>query len=541
MWLSVDLDNSDPRCRATKGRQTGERRKEQGERSDSQRGAGPLLVNLGLLRSRFNSRSALDNPFPFEDAPARIRRCAPFRRSANLGKPRSFLRRCAAGCKVRTEKCAPSKSGARGSGFARFRTGNIIESPAIDFGRFSWEIAPRTEVVVSTTTGSLLLDEARQSMEVLAGFLDKFVAAWEESTAPPDLKTFLPEAGEIRRLTLVELIKVDLEYRWLNKGCPKRLAEYLAEFAELAQGRVPCDLIYEEFHIRKQSGQNVTADEYLQAFPAQVAEIVSILGVEQPYESSSFHKTNKRERLAAVQPGETLDDFDLLVELGSGAFAKVFLARQRSMQRLVALKVATDTSDEPQTLAQLDHDHIVRVYDQRSLADRKLRLLYMQYIAGGTLQAVIQRVRQTPPAERSGKLILDVIDESLARRGESRPSESSLRAWLAKATLAGSRLLARGENRPGVGLRPSAGRAAPRREARQYLDHSGGLSQTGRLQYQLQRQGRRRNSGGLFWRQPRLYVARATRGVSPGARSVAGGAGRPKRPLFAGDRALGAY
>jgi eukaryotic-like serine/threonine-protein kinase len=290
------------------------------------------------------------------------------------------------------------------------------------------------EVVVSTTSGSLLLDEARQSMEVLAGFLDKFVTAWEASTAPPDLKTFLPEAGEIRRLTLVELVKVDLEYRWLNRGCPKRLAEYLAEFAELAQGRVPCDLIYEEFHIRKQSGQIVTADEYLHAFPAQAAEIVSILGLEQPYESSSFHKNNKRERLAAVQSGETLDDFDLLVELGSGAFAKVFLARQRSMQRLVALKIATDTSDEPQTLAQLDHDHIVRVYDQRSLADRKLRLLYMQYVAGGTLQAVIQRVRQTPPAERSGKLILDVIDESLERRGESRPSESSVRAWLAKAT-----------------------------------------------------------------------------------------------------------
>jgi eukaryotic-like serine/threonine-protein kinase len=287
---------------------------------------------------------------------------------------------------------------------------------------------------VSSTSGSLLLDEARQSMEVLAGLLDKFVAAWEASTAPPDLRTFLPEAGEIRRLTLVELIKVDLEYRWLNKSCPKRLTEYLTEFAELAQGRVPCDLIYEEFHIRKQSGQIVSAEEYLQAFPGQAAEIVSILGVEQPYESSSFHKNDKRERLAAVQSGETLDDFDLLIELGSGAFAKVFLARQCSMQRLVALKVATDSSDEPQTLAQLDHDHIVRVYDQRSLPDRKLRLLYMQYIAGGTLQAIIQRVRQTPPAERNGKLILNVIDESLERRGESRPSESSVRAWLTKAT-----------------------------------------------------------------------------------------------------------
>ena len=77
------------------------------------------------------------------------------------------------------------------------------------------------------------------------------------------------------------------------------------------------------------------------------------------------------------------------------------------MQRLVALKVATDTSTEPQTLAQLDHDHIVRVYDQRPLPERKLRLLYMEYVAGGTLQSVIHRVRETPHEERARQAALD--------------------------------------------------------------------------------------------------------------------------------------
>ena len=36
--------------------------------------------------------------------------------------------------------------------------------------------------------------------------------------------------------------------------------------------------------------------------------------------------------------GDQIDDFDLLTRLGKGAFASVYLARQRSMQRLVALK-----------------------------------------------------------------------------------------------------------------------------------------------------------------------------------------------------------
>ena len=90
---------------------------------------------------------------------------------------------------------------------------------------------------------------------------------------------------------------------------------------------------------------------------------------------------------------QQIDDFDILMRLGQGAFASVFLARQRSMQRLVALKVSRDHGDETQTLAQLDHPNIVRVFDQRVLAERQLRLMYMQHVPGGTLQAVVDQVR----------------------------------------------------------------------------------------------------------------------------------------------------
>jgi serine/threonine protein kinase len=271
-------------------------------------------------------------------------------------------------------------------------------------------------------------------MDVLARQLDAFVEAWESGTEPPDLKPFVPEGGEIRRLTLVELIKVDLEYRWLSRGCPKRIAEYFAEFPELVGDRIPSDLVYEEFHIRKQSGEAVNADEYLHAFPGHTAEIASILNIEQPFESTGFFRRAKQERVEGIAAGETIDDFELVAELGVGAFAKVFLARQISMQRMLAVKISSDEGTEPQTLAQLDHDHIVRVYDQRLLPARKLRLLYMQYIAGGTLHQVIQRVRQTPIKERTGGIVLDVVDEGLEKRGDSRPTLSPARHWLATAT-----------------------------------------------------------------------------------------------------------
>ncbi len=132
--------------------------------------------------------------------------------------------------------------------------------------------------------------------------------------------------------------------------------------------------------------------------------------------------------------GQEVDDFLLVDRLGEDAFATVFLAHQRSLHRTVALKVSTTKSAEAETLAQLDHSNIVRVYDQRHVPGRDLRLLYMEYVRGGTLEAVIERVRTTPIAERSGRLLLDVVDRALAARGESPPPDSILRAQLAAAT-----------------------------------------------------------------------------------------------------------
>jgi serine/threonine protein kinase len=99
----------------------------------------------------------------------------------------------------------------------------------------------------------------------------------------------------------------------------------------------------------------------------------------------------------------------------------------------VALKISADRGTEPQTLAQLDHPNIVRVYDQRLLEGRKLRMLYMQYVAGGTLQHVIEQTRDLPAEERHGVRFLGAIDRALDARGESAPSESSARETLAEA------------------------------------------------------------------------------------------------------------
>lgn len=138
-----------------------------------------------------------------------------------------------------------------------------------------------------------------------------------------------------------------------------------------------------------------------------------------------------------------IDDFEIIQRLGQGAFADVYLARQTSMSRLVALKISTGSGDEPQALAQFDHPNIVRVFDQRfvpqsdsSSANAPLHLLYMQYHPGGTLADVVDSVRATKNQDDEplrGAVYLDAIDRNLLAAAQVVPDRSPTRAWLREA------------------------------------------------------------------------------------------------------------
>ncbi|WP_063018416.1 serine/threonine-protein kinase [Nocardia niwae] len=287
---------------------------------------------------------------------------------------------------------------------------------------------PAPPVPGATVAAGRSPSEARSTG--IADVVERFADAWRTAATPPDLAAYLPDSPAIRRVSLIELIKVDLANRWGRGAAPKRLADYAAELPELRAWPLPPDLIYEEFHVRRQAGGTVEVAEYTAAYPDQADRLSQMLATDD-YHSTLMTVAPEPANLDDLAAGQRIDDFDLMTGLGRGAFARVFLARQRSMQRLVAVKISRDKGTEPQTLAQLDHDYIVRVFDQRVLADRKLRLLYMQYVPGGTLFTVLERVRATPRARRHGAMLLDVIDEALAAKGEIQPSESPLRAELA--------------------------------------------------------------------------------------------------------------
>src|SRR5262249_37830160 len=112
--------------------------------------------------------------------------------------------------------------------------------------------------------------------------------------------------------------------------------------------------------------------------------------------------------------GQTVNDFHLLEILGAGSFARVFLARQVSLGRQVALKVSRNRGQEARTLAILEHEHIVRVFSEVVDREHDLRLLCMQYVPGATLEKVIEAVRYLPLRQRGGRAILDFLDAKVS-------------------------------------------------------------------------------------------------------------------------------
>ena len=97
---------------------------------------------------------------------------------------------------------------------------------------------------------------------VRVDMVEAFAAAWGTAAEhPPEIAEFLPDAATLRAQALHELIRVDLRQRWLHHTgtdiARKRLINYCAEFPELDRASLPAGLVFEEFVIRRHSGERV--------------------------------------------------------------------------------------------------------------------------------------------------------------------------------------------------------------------------------------------------------------------------------------------
>jgi serine/threonine protein kinase len=172
------------------------------------------------------------------------------------------------------------------------------------------------------------------------------------------------------------------------------------------------DFAYDEYCRAVDRGDAVDQQAFAAQFPEIEQSLLNLLEVH------SFVVGNSL--LTAVEPdihwptpGEVFLGFELLEEIGQGAFSRVFLAREVDLgNRQVVVKVSQKGTTEATTLGALDHPNIIPVHS--ITADRAVNLtaLCMPYLGRTTAAEWIQTRFKAASARRvkSQRHLQSVID-----------------------------------------------------------------------------------------------------------------------------------
>lgn len=252
-------------------------------------------------------------------------------------------------------------------------------------------------------------------------WIDRFESA--KNTDPQtDVSAFLPDVddSDYERIG-IELLRVDLQYTW-QSGAPIFVGTYRKLFPSLLTKKSNlAQLAYEEYRMRRLAGEQVDPRDYKSTFLIDVEDWPR-LGDSTLATNSEQQSTYVGDRTpilakpaTKIQPGGQFGEFQLIGELGKGAFAKVYLARQPSLaDRLVVVKISSASTDfEPQILAKLQHTNIVPVFSV--FQDGETQAVCMPFFGVCTLYDV------TKGLKRDGALPRDeqAFRESLtAKRSE---------------------------------------------------------------------------------------------------------------------------
>ncbi len=144
----------------------------------------------------------------------------------------------------------------------------------------------------------------------------------------------------------------------------------------------------------------------------------STLNIQPTAGTSSAERTNKARQLRLSLLHQILGDrYQLKAYLGRGAFATVYLARNRHLERFEAIKVLSETLDdrrlarrfveEAKVVASLDHPNIVKVYDYGEVDG--ILWCAMQYVDGPTLRAEL-RTRGQIEQQQAIRLVLPLLE-----------------------------------------------------------------------------------------------------------------------------------
>lgn len=232
-----------------------------------------------------------------------------------------------------------------------------------------------------------------------------------------------PKADEHRSTLNAAL--ADQARRW-QAGTPVALETYLErEPALRTDPEAVLDLIYKEILLRTERGEHPHLDEYARRFPELAAALRPIFEVHQALESNTDFETAFAQAKKTLRPQPSgpsaappeVPGYELMERLGHGGMGVVYKARQKRLDRTVALKMVLAGAHaspeqlarfghEAEAVARLLHPNIVQIHEVGDHGGRPF--LCLEFVEGGGLD---KKIRGTPqPAREAAALV-----ETLAR------------------------------------------------------------------------------------------------------------------------------
>jgi serine/threonine protein kinase/tetratricopeptide (TPR) repeat protein len=231
---------------------------------------------------------------------------------------------------------------------------------------------------------------------------------------PEDPPATEPSADFATRRSRKRELLARLRGSW-EAGEPAEPEDLLSDWPDNPEtDRDVANLLFEDFCQRRLRGEEPSVAEYEERFPGRGDSVAGLLHLQEflrsPNDLSALSSAGDA-GLALPSVQDELFGFRLRQELGYGAFARVFLAEQISLAgRPVVLKVSAISGTEPQTLAQLQHTHIVPIYSLHDDARAGLRAVCMPYFGGATLGSVLQSAWATLNPPTGGHQLVSALE-----------------------------------------------------------------------------------------------------------------------------------
>ena len=264
-------------------------------------------------------------------------------------------------------------------------------------------------------------DQAWAALRSAVGRLEK---TWQRDGSA-DLALFVPpEDDSSRERVLVELIKVDQEYRWESRQ-NKRLEKYLEEWPELAATpELVAELLEAECLTQSAFRSTPSAEELETRFPGVLKQLdLSRIEAEVEGERETACRnaevsrdSDKSEhgqgrtlrgspKKAPLKPGDSFGRYEARELLGRGGMGLVYRAYDTTLDRDIALKIPHFDSDlestvaewflnEARTAAKIRHPNVCPIHDVGQIDGTYY--LAMALIEGQTLAAWMSKQAVEP-------------------------------------------------------------------------------------------------------------------------------------------------